>query len=233
MEDQSRKDPAQVLRAIRQEAEERLKAFNEDPVPKIHVGMATCGIASGALETKRAFEEALRERSMEARIHKVGCLGHCYAEPVVIIENPMFPPIFYHQVTPGKARMLVRSFLEKGDPLFEYLMGAMKENEMIPQVWDFPRFSMEERIVMEKCGQVDPEEILEYVALGGYGGLVKALQTSPEAVVEEVKEAGLRGRGGAGQRPGAGKRPLSAMGTRGTPGPTWTGPFLRATPTRY
>ncbi|HDZ91775.1 MAG TPA: NADH-quinone oxidoreductase subunit F [Deltaproteobacteria bacterium] len=198
MEDQSRKDPAQVLRAIRQEAEERLKAFNEDPVPKIHVGMATCGIASGALETKRAFEEALRERSMEARIHKVGCLGHCYAEPVVIIENPMFPPIFYHQVTPGKARMLVRSFLEKGDPLFEYLMGAMKENEMIPQVWDFPRFSMEERIVMEKCGQVDPEEILEYVALGGYGGLVKALQTSPEAVVEEVKEAGLRGRGGAG-----------------------------------
>ena len=75
--------------------------------------MATCGIASGALETKAAFEEALAERNMAAHIHPVECIGHCYAEPVVIIENPGFPAILYHQVTPGKARMLVKSFLEK------------------------------------------------------------------------------------------------------------------------
>ncbi|MCJ7685703.1 MAG: NADH-quinone oxidoreductase subunit F, partial [Desulfobacteraceae bacterium] len=198
MDQPNKKDPDQAFNAIHEEAVKRLKAFTEDPAPKIHIGMATCGIASGALETKSAFEEALAERDIEARIHTVGCIGHCYAEPVVIIENPGFPAILYHQVTPGKARMLVKSFLEKGDPLFEYLMGAMVENDMIPQVWDFPRFSMEKRLVMEKCGRVDPEDIQDYVANGGYDALVKALQSSPEAIIAEIKEAGLRGRGGAG-----------------------------------
>jgi NADH-quinone oxidoreductase subunit F len=70
--------------------------------------MATCGLASGALDTKRAFEEALAERNLKATIRGVGCIGHCYAEPLVIIENPGFPPILYHQVTPGKARRLVK-----------------------------------------------------------------------------------------------------------------------------
>jgi len=183
---------------IREKAAEKRKALDNGAGPVIHIGMATCGIASGALETQAAFEETLAERNIEARIHPVGCIGHCYAEPVVIIENPGFPAILYHQVTPGKARMLVKSFLEQGDPLFEYLMGAMVENDMIPQVWDFPRFSMEKRLVMEKCGRVDPEEIDDYLAHGGYGALVKALQSSSEEIIEEVKAAGLRGRGGAG-----------------------------------
>ena len=183
---------------IREKALAKWQILENSTHPVIHIGMASCGIASGALETKAAFEEALAERNMDARIHAVGCIGHCYAEPVVIIENPGFPAILYHQVTPGKARMLVKSFLEKGDPLFEYLMGAMTENEMLPQVWDFPRFNMENRLVMEKCGRVDPEEIGDYVAHGGYTALVKTLQKSPREIIEEIKTAGLRGRGGAG-----------------------------------
>ena len=198
MNPNSKANPEEAFAPIREKARERRESLEDSSSPVIHIGMATCGIASGALETKSAFEEALAARNMVARIHSVGCIGHCYAEPVVIIENPGFPAILYHQVTPGKARMLVKSFLEKGDPLFEYLMGAMVENDMIPQVWDFPRFNMEERLVMEKCGQVDPEEIEDYVAHGGYSALVKALQSSPEMIVEEVKAAGLRGRGGAG-----------------------------------
>ena len=198
MDQPNKKDPDQAFSVIHEEAVKRRRAFTEDPVPKIHIGMATCGIASGALETKSAFEEALAERDIEALIHPVGCIGHCYAEPVVIIENPGFPAIFYHQVTPGKARMLVKSFLEKGDPLFEYLLGAMEENEMIPQVSDFPRFYHEKRVVMEKCGLIDPENIYDYISDGGYTTLVKALQTSPDEIVNEVLNAGLRGRGGAG-----------------------------------
>jgi NADH-quinone oxidoreductase subunit F len=76
--------------------------------------------------------------------------------------------------------------------------GPWFENDMIPQVWDFPRFNMEERLVMENCGRVDPEEIEDYLAHGGYSALVKALQLTPAAIVDEVKAAGLRGRGGAG-----------------------------------
>ena len=198
MEPPNKAKPEQAFAPIHEKAQKHREALDNGSGPLIHIGMATCGIASGALETQAAFEEALAERGMEARIHPVGCIGHCYAEPVVIIENPGFPAILYHQVTPGKARMLVKSFLEKGDPLFEYLMGAMVENDMIPQVWDFPRFNMEKRLVMEKCGRVDPEEILDYVAHGGYEALVKALQSSPEEVIGEIKASGLRGRGGAG-----------------------------------
>jgi NADH-quinone oxidoreductase subunit F len=105
---------------IRREAKARRKAFDEAAVPKIHIGMATCGIASGALETKAAFAQALAQRGLEALIHTVGCLGHCYAEPYVIIDHPQsgYPPILYAEVNPGKAQMLTKFFLAEGDPFF-------------------------------------------------------------------------------------------------------------------
>jgi NADH-quinone oxidoreductase subunit F len=187
-----------LFNTLRDEAQRERDAFREISLPVIHIGMASCGIASGALETKTAFEETLAERKIDARIHPVGCIGHCYGEPVVIIENPGFPPIFYHHVTPGKARMLVKSFLEEGDPLFEHLLGAMEENDLIPSIKDFPRFNQETRAVMENCGLINPEEISDYLASGGYAALVKSLQLSPADVINEIKEAGLRGRGGAG-----------------------------------
>jgi NADH-quinone oxidoreductase subunit F len=184
--------------ALLEEAKRRRQAFQNASVPKIHIGMATCGIASGALETKSAFEEVLGERQISALIHPIGCIGHCYAEPVVIVENPGFPPILYYNVTPGKARMIVKSYLEEGDPLFEHLLGAMVENDLIPPVSDFPRFNQEKRIVTEKCGVVDPEDIYDYLAEGGYASLVRALSRPPEEIIQEVTNSGLRGRGGAG-----------------------------------
>jgi NADH-quinone oxidoreductase subunit F len=193
-------DLIQAFNQIRGEAETRRKASLERPLPKITIGMATCGLASGALETKQSFEATLREENIEASIHTVGCIGHCYAEPVVIIDfaESGFPPLFYQQVTPGKARMLVKSFLVGGDPLFEHMLGAMVENDMVPQVLDFPRFSHEKRVVMEKCGHIDPEDIFDYIAAGGYSSFVKALQLTPDEIIREIQASGLRGRGGAG-----------------------------------
>jgi len=190
----------QIFDAIYKEAEKRGNEFREDPVPKIHIGMATCGIASGALETKKAFQEALDEYNIEARIHTVGCLGHCYAEPVVVIDHPDsgFPPIFYHEVNAGKAKMLAKLFLKEGDPRFEHVYGAMEENDLIPSVMEFARFNQEKRVVMEKCGHIDPEDIYEYIAEGGYSSLVKALKLNPDEIIKEVQNSGLRGRGGAG-----------------------------------
>jgi NADH-quinone oxidoreductase subunit F len=181
-------------------ADKKRDQFIQTPMPKIHIGMATCGIASGALETKQAFEETLSERQVAAQIHTVGCAGHCYAEPVVIIDHPDsgFPPIFYPNVSPGKARMLTKLFLEEGDPRFEHLLGATVENELIPSVMEFSRFSMEKRIITEKCGLIDPEDIYDYIASGGYRALDQVLQNEPEDIISEITRAGLRGRGGAG-----------------------------------
>ncbi len=186
--------------SIQAEARNRQAAFAEHPGPKIHIGLATCGIAAGALETRAAFEQALAARGIQGRIHTVGCAGHCYAEPVVVIDHPDsgFPPIFYPEVNPGKATMLTKLFLEGGDPRLEHILGATAENELIPSVMEYPRFNQEKRLVMDRCGRIDPEDIYEYIADGGYAALVSALDRSPAEVVAEIQRSGLRGRGGAG-----------------------------------
>jgi len=200
MNQTTNKQISQAFDSISKEAEKRRNDFESAKVPKIHIGMATCGIASGALETKEAFEKALDEFNIKAIIHPVGCLGHCYAEPIVIIDHPEsgFPPIFYHEVSAGKAKMLVKLFLQEGDPRFEHVYGAMEENDMIPCVMDFSRFNMEKRIILEKCGYINPEDIYDYIAEDGYKGFVKALQSEPDAIIKEIQKSGLRGRGGAG-----------------------------------
>jgi NADH-quinone oxidoreductase subunit F len=162
--------------------------------------MATCGMAAGAQETRAAFEEALAEAGVPALIRAVGCCGHCYAEPVVVIDHPQsgFPPIFYPEVNAGKARMLAKLFLKEGDPRLEHILGATVANDLIPSVMEFPRFNLEHRLVMERCGRIDPEDIYDYIAEGGYEALADALGRGPEEVIEAVVQSGLRGRGGAG-----------------------------------
>jgi NADH-quinone oxidoreductase subunit F len=192
--------PREILRRLRDEADHRRRQFIEAPVPKIHIGMATCGIAAGAQETKAAFEEALGQLGCMAHIRTVGCCGHCYAEPVVIIDHPEsgFPPIFYPEVTAGKARMLAKLFLKEGDPRLEHILGATAANELIPSVMEFPRFNLQTRVIMERCGRIDPEDIYDTIAEGGYATLANVLERGPAGVIEEITAAGLRGRGGAG-----------------------------------
>ena len=198
MNQNSREKPDEVFAPIKTEARRRLKEMRQDSRHIIFIGMATCGLASGAMEVKSAFEEALSERKIHAHIIPVGCLGHCYAEPLVIIDRPGFPPILYHDVTPGKARLLVKAFLEGGDPVFEHVLGAMEENDTIPSVLEFPRFNQEKKVVMANSGLIDPEDIYQYIERGGYCALVKSLTLEPEKIIDEIKESGLRGRGGAG-----------------------------------
>jgi NADH-quinone oxidoreductase subunit F len=192
--------PHQIFSRLKDEADRRRREFADAPVPKIHIGMATCGIAAGAQETKAAFEEALVQLGITARIHTVGCCGHCYAEPVVIIDHPEsgFPPIFYPEVSAGKAGMLAKLFLKEGDPRLEHILGATAANDLIPSVMEFPRFNLETRLIMERCGRIDPEDIHDYIAEGGYAILADVLERSPAGIIEAIAASGLRGRGGAG-----------------------------------
>lgn len=183
---------------LKKKAESAPGEKNREGIPTITIGMATCGKAAGADEIDLVFREILEERKIEANIIHVGCIGHCYAEPVVIIENPGFPPILYYNVTPGKAKILVKSFLEKGDPHFEYILGAMEDNDLVPAVSGFPRFGMEVRLVMGPCGHVDPENIYDYIRHGGYSSIPEVFRMGPKEIIEEMKKSGLRGRGGAG-----------------------------------
>ena len=213
----SRVDVKKRFAPIQQEAAQRTEEKKTDGIPTISIVMSTCGLASGAAETKQAFEEELALKSIEARIVPVGCLGHCYAEPLVIIDHPTsgFPAICYYQINEGRARTLVKSYLEQGDPVLKYVLGAMEANDLIPAVMDFPRFKLEQRLVMEQCGLIDPDDIYQYIAEGGYSGLVKALSSQPEEVVDIIETSGLRGRGGAGFPTGRKWRIARAVETDG------------------
>jgi NADH-quinone oxidoreductase subunit F len=166
----------------------------------ILVGAATCGRAAGALETIEAFEKELARQGVEAAIIKVGCLGLCYAEPLVTISRPGSLRVVYHNVTPQLVPRLVEGYIVGGDPCLELALGIFEdgEGEEAPYIPELPRFEHELRLLLRRCGYIDPGNINHYIATGGYAAVEKALTLSPEELIRAVKRSGLRGRGGAG-----------------------------------
>jgi len=187
-----------IFEEIKAHAVSEWEALKQSQEPHILIGTATCGRAAGALDVLQTINDELAQQNIKARVTQVGCMGHCYAEPMVIIAKPGWPPICYGYVTPGIASRLVQDFLLGDDPCLEFILGAMEENELVPTIFDQPRFKYETRLVLKNCGFIDPEDINQYIANGGYSGLVKALGMTPQEVTEEVNQSGLRGRGGAG-----------------------------------
>ncbi|HEX78483.1 MAG TPA: NADH-quinone oxidoreductase subunit F [Dehalococcoidia bacterium] len=189
---------ARAFHKLRVQARKEWQALKDSPKPQIFVGTATCGRAAGALEVRDTFRKLLAEGDIDAILTEVGCMGYCYAEPLVVIAKPGRPPIGYGYVTPGVAERLVKDFLLADDPCLEFALGAMEENELIPSILDQPRFKYETRVLLHHCGSIDPENLNHYIANGGYEALTKALGLSPQQIVEEISRSGLRGRGGAG-----------------------------------
>jgi NADH-quinone oxidoreductase subunit F len=187
-----------IFDEIRKRAEAHWENLWNDQKPVILVGTATCGRAAGALDVLQAVKEVVKNRNLECGIFEVGCLGHCYAEPLVIIRKPGYPSICYGHVTPVLAENLVTNLILNDDPSLEFVLGALEANDIIPSFSDFPRAQYEKRIILRNCGRINPDEIEHYIAHGGYQGLVKALRMKPEEIVEEIKRSKLRGLGGAG-----------------------------------
>ena len=165
----------------------------------ILVGTATCGRAAGALDVIDAFKIELSRQSIDVPIIQVGCIGLCYAEPLVIISKPESLRIVYHNITPDLVPRLVEGYIIGDDPCLELALGTFDIDERgAPYIPELPRFEHELRLILRRCGYIDPENIHDYIANGGYNALEKALRMSPEQIIEEIKKSGLRGRGGAG-----------------------------------
>jgi NADH-quinone oxidoreductase subunit F len=185
---------------LRTEALAEWEAVEKSNKPRIMVGSATCGRASGALGVLEAIKDKLAQHSIEAIIMQVGCIGTCYAEPIIDIVKPRQPHIFYSNVSQETAAQLVDDYILNNNPRPDIAMGTAGEGAVagIPRLFDLPMLKPQVRIVLRNCGFIDPENINHYIANGGYAGLVKALSLRPEEVIEEIKKSGLRGRGGAG-----------------------------------
>jgi NADH-quinone oxidoreductase subunit F len=163
------------------------------------VGTATCGRAAGALDVIDAFKNDLARRSIDVPIIQVGCIGLCYAEPLVIISKPDSLCIVYHNITPDLVPRLIEGYIVGDDPCLELALGTLEiDDKGTPTIPELPRFEHELRLILRRCGYTDPENINDYIANGGYRALEKALKMRPEDIIEEVKKSELRGRGGAG-----------------------------------
>ncbi|UCD64025.1 MAG: 4Fe-4S binding protein [Candidatus Zixiibacteriota bacterium] len=187
----------------REKARRKWDQLEHSKAPVIYIGSATCGRSAGALKVLQAVKETLKEHKLNAKIVQVGCIGPCYMEPLMDIRLADSPRICYANVNPQRARKIIESYLLKGNPLPELAVGHFGENghpvtEGIPRFFEIPMLQPQVRLVLRNCGMIDPEDIDHYLANDGYQGLLDVLSQKPEEVIEIVKEAGLRGRGGAG-----------------------------------
>jgi len=198
MNDETQKTVAKTFTKIKSKASESWQSVREGNDSFILVGTATCGRASGAMEVLKTFQEEIAKKNLKACVIPVGCMGHCYAEPLVAIGKPGFPTILYGNVNPTTATTLVKRYLLEDNFLPELMLTALEENDLLPSIADFPRFALETRTILRDFGIIDPEDIMHYIARGGYEGLSKALSLEPEEIIEKVKQSGLRGLGGAG-----------------------------------
>ena len=162
---------------------------------KIIIGLGSCGIAAGGLKVKEAFQALLSEnQDLNVSMSETGCMGMCYKEVMVELVDDDGSSTIYGEVTAEKAKRIFESHVLAGTPVEEYIVRSSTQ----PNEQD-SFFAKQERIVLARCGHINPESLDEALAWEAYKGLEKALKTmTPENVIEEVLKSGLKGRGGAG-----------------------------------
>ena len=193
---------------ISAEAGDRWQRLTAGEAPWVRIGSALCGQAAGCDAVVEAVEDALSATGAVAQVSRVGCIGLCYAEPLLDVQLPGGPRVFYGNVTPETAAEIVREHVAGGVPVERLALGYLKGSEgaiappALPgtvQDLDFhPLRAVETKIALRNAGNIDPSDIYQYVANGGYHALHRALtEMEPADTLEQVNASGLRGRGGA------------------------------------
>ena len=154
----------------------------------VRVCMAASCQSSGASSVMHEFSElAKKDEGNGVGVKAVGCMGLCSAAPLVRVDDA-------EKETSVLYRHVKR---EDAAEVYGALGGEPVERLRCPT--DVPFFARQQKIVLENSGEIDPEQITEYIAVGGYASLVRALtEMSPDDVLAEVNTSGLRGRGGGG-----------------------------------
>ncbi len=205
-----------------------LKKGHEDLVgDRITVGVATCGVSAGALKTL----DKLKQANLGIAVANVGCIGMCFAEPIVVVKQKGITSIYGH-VTEDKTDKLIDAI--KTGEIYKELFLAHSIEEL-----DY--YKKQKRLLMQNCGYITPLDLNQYIATSGYRGLTNALQLTSEKVIDEIKLSGLRGRGGAGFSTGTkwsliapkkGKKYLVCNGDEGDPGAFMNRTIMESDPFR-
>lgn len=155
---------------------------------RLIIGKGSCGIAAGADKVSDAAEKYIKKNSLDIAIGVTGCIGMCYLEPIVDVITDSGEKHTYVKVDAKNIKDIISDELE----------GKICEKYLIPEE-DKVRLDGQTRIALRNCGIINPEEIDEYIAKGGYKSIEKCVKTlKPEQVIDIIKVSGLAGRGGAG-----------------------------------
>ena len=144
------------------------------------------------------LEDCLRERALEDKVQVIatGCFGFCEKGPIVKI---MPDNTFYVQVKPEDAEEIVNEHIIKGRKVERLLYKEPSKKVTVSDSKHMEFYKKQLRIALRNCGFIDPENIEECIGRDGYSALAKCLtEMTPEAVIDEIKRSGLRGRGGGG-----------------------------------
>jgi len=155
-------------------------------------------VSNHSVEIKDALDREIEKHKLqnEAEVVFTGCNGFCGAGPIVVVQPD---GVFYQLLKTADISHLVEEHLLKGRPVKKLMYSPPAEKIPIPKMSDIPFFSDQTLIALRNRGMIDPEQIDDYIARGGYKGLVKALtMMTPDEVLKEIKSSGLRGRGGGG-----------------------------------
>ena len=155
---------------------------------RVVIGQGSCGVATGARKTAAEFEKQIAEKKLNIDVDITGCVGTCYLEPIVDIYDDDGKMTRYVRVKPDKVEKIVEDHL---------ISNKIVEDQAISEE-DKLFIEKQQRVVLRNCGVINPENIDEYIAADGYKAIEKALSMKPEAVIDEIRISGLRGRGGAG-----------------------------------
>ena len=163
----------------------------------VFVCQGTGCISAGSEAVYEAFKDEISRQGMNnVEVDFTGCHGFCEQGPNVVIEPE---GIFYTHVQGEDAPEIVISHLRNGKPVERLFYHEPMTGEAIPHYSEINFYKKQQRVILRNCGQINPERIDHYIARGGYRALRKAfLEMTPEQVISEVTNSGLRGRGGAG-----------------------------------
>ncbi|HCI86782.1 MAG TPA: NADH-quinone oxidoreductase subunit F, partial [Dehalococcoidia bacterium] len=183
-------------------ANKRWAELTEGDSAWIRVGGGTSGQAAGADAVFDAAKSAVESTGVNANVSMVSAMGLMYLEPQLDILMPNGSRVFYGNVESHEVADIVEHHVQNGEPLteraFAYSGGDGSGFGNLPELKSMPTVALQQRIATRNFGDTDPHDLLQYVANGGYTALNRALtEMTPEEIVDEVKAAGLRGRGGA------------------------------------
>ena len=190
------------LQEIRNSRLPELEARHLTPAPggpwQIMICTGTGCASSESLALKKELERRLAQIApeMPARVIRTGCFGFCRYGPIVVVHPGS---VMYCQVKRGDLQEIIDQHLVNGHLVERLLFEEPDTGVKKKSIHEVHFFSAQMRVALRHCGLIDPEEILEYIAAGGYLTLEDCLnQRTPDQIISQVKKSGLRGRGGAG-----------------------------------